>query len=105
MARLIVVSNRVNPPEGQGEAPAGGLAVALAAALRQYSGFWFGWSGETAPEADGAPRATEVGGVTTMTVDLDEADYQEYYNGYANRTLWPLFHYRIDLTSYDRAFG
>ena len=43
--------------------------------------------------------------VTTKTVDLDEADYQEYYNGYANRTLWPLFHYRIDLTAYDRSFS
>jgi hypothetical protein len=32
-------------------------------------------------------------------------DYQEYYNGYANKTLWPLFHYRVDLTAYDRSFG
>jgi len=48
MSRLIVVSNRVRAPEKKGEAPAGGLAVALSAALREYSGFWFGWSGETA---------------------------------------------------------
>ena len=43
--------------------------------------------------------------MTIVTVDLEEADYQEYYNGYANGTLWPLFHYRIDLTAYDRSFG
>ena len=40
-----------------------------------------------------------------VTIDLEEQDVQEYYNGYANRTIWPLFHYRIDLTAYDRSFG
>jgi len=105
MNRLIVVSNRVNAPEKPGEAPAGGLAVALAAALREYSGFWFGWSGETAAEFTGKIQLRRIEEVTTVTVDLDEADYQEYYNGYANGTLWPLFHYRIDLTAYDRSFS
>ena len=46
-----------------------------------------------------------VDGVTTATVDLEEQDVDEYYNGYANRTLWPLFHYRIDLAEFDRHFG
>ena len=50
MSRLIVVSNRVNPPGAAGEETVGGLAMALAAALRQYSGLWFGWSGKTTPE-------------------------------------------------------
>ena len=49
MSRLIVVSNRVNPPTGAGEETVGGLAMALAAALREYSGLWFGWSGKTTP--------------------------------------------------------
>ena len=105
MSRLIVVSNRVNPPEKRGEAPSGGLAVALASALREYSGFWFGWSGETVDTFTGEVKTSLVDDVTVRTVDLEEADYQEYYNGYANRTLWPLFHYRIDLTAYDRSFG
>jgi trehalose 6-phosphate synthase len=105
MSRLIVVSNRVNAPENKGEAPAGGLAVALSAALREYSGFWFGWSGETTAEFTGALKSREVDGVTVVTVDLEDADYQEYYNGYANGALWPLFHDRIDLTDYDRSFG
>jgi trehalose 6-phosphate synthase len=44
-------------------------------------------------------------GVTTATIDLEEQDVDEYYNGYANRTLWPLFHFRVDLAEYERTFG
>jgi trehalose 6-phosphate synthase len=105
MSRLIVVSNRVNPPTGKGDESVGGLAMALAAALREYSGLWFGWSGKTAPEFTGQLAMQKIDGVTIATVDLEEADYDEYYNGYANKTLWPLFHYRSDLTAYDRAYG
>ena len=105
MSRLIVVSNRVNPPSGDGEETVGGLAMALAAALREYSGLWFGWSGKTTPQFTGQLNLEKVGGVTAATVDLEEADLDEYYNGYANKTLWPLFHYRTDIAAYDRAFG
>jgi len=105
MSRLIVVSNRVNPPSDDGEESVGGLAMALGAALREYSGIWFGWSGKTTPEFSGQLNIETIGGVTAATVDLEEIDLEEYYNGYANKTLWPLFHYRIDLAAFDRAFG
>jgi trehalose 6-phosphate synthase len=105
ISRLIVVSNRVRPPESGASAAAGGLAVALSAALREYSGFWFGWSGERTDYFTAELNTRVVDDVTVVTLDLEEADYQEYYNGYANGTLWPLFHYRIDLTAYDRSFG
>ncbi len=104
MSRLIVVSNRVNPPGGKGEESVGGLAMALAAALREYSGIWFGWSGRTTPMFTGQLAMRRIEGVTVATVDLEQSDYDEYYNGYANKTLWPLFHYRVDLTAYDRTF-
>ncbi|MBW8813525.1 MAG: alpha,alpha-trehalose-phosphate synthase (UDP-forming) [Caulobacterales bacterium] len=104
MSRLIVVSNRVSPPSGAGEESVGGLAMALSAALREYSGVWFGWSGRTTPEFTGRLHIEKVGGVTAATVDLEEIDLEEYYNGYANKTLWPLFHYRVDIAAFDRAF-
>jgi trehalose 6-phosphate synthase len=105
VTRLIVVSNRVSAPTGRGEGSAGGLAMALSAALREYSGMWFGWSGSTTPEFSGQLSFKKVQGVTVATIDLEEQDVQEYYNGFANKTLWPLFHYRIDLTAYDRSFS
>lgn len=104
MSRLIVVSNRVNPPSGDGEESVGGLAMALAAALKEYQGVWFGWSGQTTAEFTGELHTETVGGVTAATVDLEEADVDEYYNGFANKTLWPLFHYRNDLATFERAY-
>jgi trehalose 6-phosphate synthase len=105
MSRLIVISNRVSKPKGEGEGSQGGLAVALSAALRDHRGLWFGWSGETAEEFTGHIDLQRHEGVTTATIDLEEQDVDEYYNGYANRTLWPLLHYRIDLAEYDRSFA
>jgi trehalose 6-phosphate synthase len=37
-----------------------------------------------------------------MLVDLERADYEGYYLGFANRVLWPLFHYRVNLAEYSR---
>ncbi len=105
MSRLIVVSNRVNPPADPGVGTAGGLAMALAAALRDDKGVWFGWSGQTVEHFTGKPKIENVGGVTVALVDLEEQDRTEYYDGYANRTLWPFFHYRTDLASFERSFN
>jgi trehalose 6-phosphate synthase len=105
MSRLIVVSNRISRPAGRGAAQTGGLAMALTAGLRAYNGLWFGWSGNTTPEFTGEITTTRSDGVTIATIDLEDIDVQEYYNGYANRTLWPVFHYRIDLAAYDRSFN
>jgi trehalose 6-phosphate synthase len=105
MGRLIVISNRVNPPSDVGGGTQGGLAMALAAALREHSGVWFGWSGQTTESYTGQVGVQRAGGVTVATMDLEDQDVQEYYNGYANKTLWPLFHHRVDLTAYERSFG
>ena len=107
MSRLIIVSNRVQPPtgEGGGGGNQGGLAVALTAALRESSGIWFGWSGETTEQFTGHINLQRNFGITTATIDLEEQDVEEYYNGYANRTLWPLFHYRMDLAEFESGFA
>ena len=100
MSRLVIVSNRVTVPEGR--ARAGGLAVALQKALAEHGGIWFGWSGKVAAQPPAAPTMATVGNVTYATVDLSRRHHNEYYNGIANRTLWPLVHYRLDLTSFSK---
>ncbi|MEQ5788535.1 trehalose-6-phosphate synthase [Erythrobacter sp. NFXS35] len=103
MERLVVISNRVAVPKARGAAGAqGGLAGALNAALKDHGGIWFGWSGQEGDDTDCNIHLQRSDGVTTATIDLSSRDIDEYYNGYANATLWPLFHYRLDLTQYER---
>lgn len=106
ISRLVVISNRVAVPKARGAAGAqGGLAGALNAALKDRGGLWFGWSGQESEDRTGNMNLMRNDGVTTATIDLSERDVEEYYNGYANSTLWPLFHYRIDLTVYENETG
>ncbi len=102
-ARLIIVSNRVAPPNPQDAPAPGGMAVAVKAALKNRKGIWFGWSGKVAEVPRPEPRIIDVKNVTYVLVDLSQNDVQEYYNGLANSVLWPILHYRVDLQEYTRA--
>jgi trehalose 6-phosphate synthase len=102
VSRLVVVSNRVTPITGNKAATAGGLAVGVLAALRESGGIWFGWSGETIESGTPIPKVVRTGNITYITIDLLQSDFDRFYGGFANRTLWPLFHYRLDLSSFDR---
>ena len=99
MARLIVVSNRVALPD-QSLSP-GGLAVGVLAALQgPDGGIWFGWSGKT-QEVPGEPEIHEKDGIRFVTVDLPSANFDAYYNGFCNGSLWPLHHYFPGSFRYD----
>ena len=41
--------------------------------------------------------------INYAVIDLSRGDFEEYYNGLANRVLWPILHYRVDLQEYSRA--
>ncbi len=100
MSRLVVVSNRVPDPD---RPPQGGLAVAVQAALNERGGIWMGWSGRTSGAKEPGPLTIrEEGAITYALSDLSDQDLAEYYAGLANSVLWPLCHYRIDLTDYAR---
>ncbi|WP_213778895.1 alpha,alpha-trehalose-phosphate synthase (UDP-forming) [Caballeronia sp. dw_276] len=101
MSRLIIVSNRVAPISEGGPA-AGGLAVGVYDALKETGGMWFGWSGDVVAEAPEGIKLEERGRVTFATIGLAQRDYDQYYRGFSNATLWPAFHYRPDLIQFDR---
>ena len=100
-ARLIVASNRVPVPTASGVPAAGGLAVALQSALRSRGGVWFGWSGKTSQDIDPAPQLRTLGPISFAVSDLTRRDVAEFYHGFANRTLWPICHYRLDLARHS----
>ncbi len=100
--RLVVVSNRVGPIAA-GKASQGGLAVAVRAALEQEGGgIWFGFSGSVTEQPGETPHIELADNITGATLDLTRRDFEEYYIGYANRVLWPLFHYRPSLIDFSR---
>jgi trehalose-6-phosphate synthase len=49
------------------------------------------------------PRIVDSGHVQYALMDLTQRDRQEYYNGFANRALWPTMHYRVGLSDFSRA--
>jgi len=105
VARLVIVSNRV-PSARERTNPAGGLTVGLKDAIRGQPSLWFGWSGQTSGSeggADPAPKRTTQAGVTYATIDLTPGQLKGFYEGFSNRILWPLCHYRMGLVEYDRA--
>ena len=100
MSRLIVASNRVADLDKAVQS--GGLAVALADALHERRGVWFGWDGKVVNDGlQPGLNLTQHGPVRLATLPLTQRDYDEYYLGFSNNVLWPSFHYRLDLGRID----
>ena len=66
----------------------GGLVTAIEPVMQSNDGVWIGWSGGT--ETDLAPFVED--GLSLVPVPLTQAEIEEYYEGFANATLWPLYH-------------
>ena len=99
MSRLVCVSNRITLPRKT--AAAGGRAGGVRAAMRVEGGLWFGWSGDVAAEPAAQPAIVSRDGIDYATIDLTQTQYDRYYRGFCNTTLWPLFHYLTDRFRYD----
>lgn len=100
MSRLVVVSNRIAPPDDK-KSSAGGLAVGVLGALKAAGGLWYGWSGEIGDDSQPLTKVTR-GDITWASFDLNEKDHDLYYNQFSNAVLWPAFHYRLDLVNFQR---
>jgi len=98
--RLVIVSNRLPIVIGREEnhwridPGSGGLVTALAPIMRRNSGLWVGWPGcgEEAPLEELFARFSAEQGYRLAPVPLSEEQVEKYYLGFANETLWPLFH-------------
>ncbi len=107
LSRLVIVSNRV--VDLSKAAQAGGVAVVIADVLRDREGLWFGWNGRITDASDAA-RTPSVrtarghGSNATATIPLTPEEHRDYYLGYSNSVLWPVFHNRLDLARFDAGF-
>ncbi|MBW3664077.1 MAG: trehalose-6-phosphate synthase [Actinobacteria bacterium] len=98
--RLVIVANRlpVKRVRGAWRASAGGLVTALRPVIEEQGGAWIGWDGG----AEDIPQRVEGFNADLHPVGLSRAQIQGYYHGFANRTLWPLFHDLIEAPIIDR---
>ncbi|MBA3782310.1 trehalose-6-phosphate synthase [Nocardioides sp. InS609-2] len=94
-ADLVIVANRlpvdrVDNPDGTPgwRRSPGGLVSALEPVLRANDGAWIGWPGGT--EDDLEPFVED--GMSLVPVHLTAQEIEEFYEGFSNGTLWPLYH-------------
>ncbi|SNR78157.1 trehalose 6-phosphate synthase [Humidesulfovibrio mexicanus] len=98
--RLVVVSNRLpvtlarKPSGWEVQAGAGGLVTALAPVLRDRGGLWIGSCGQGGEAEASAPfaRFSKEAGYRLLPVELTGEEHRDYYEGFSNEIIWPLFH-------------
>lgn len=102
---FVVVANRlpidmVRLPDGSitWKRSPGGLVTALEPLLRKQCGAWIGWAGIV----DGPEEPISEDGLYLYPVRLSAEDVSEYYEGFSNATLWPLYHDVIVKPIYHR---
>ena len=108
---LVVVSNRLPVDHEDGPENAdgstgpdvwrtspGGLVTALEPLMRSSGGAWVGWPGV----ADRSFEPFQNNGINIVPVRLSETELEEYYEGFSNDTLWPLYHDVIAAPAYHR---
>ncbi|CAN0891222.1 Alpha,alpha-trehalose-phosphate synthase [UDP-forming] 1 [Linum grandiflorum] len=106
--RLLVVANRLpvsavrrGEDSWSLEISAGGLVSALLG-VKEFEARWIGWAGVNVPDEVGQKALTKaLAEKRCIPVFLDEEIVHQYYNGYCNNILWPLFHY-LGLPQEDR---
>jgi trehalose 6-phosphate synthase len=102
---FVVVANRlpvdrVIDPEGNADwahSP-GGLVTALEPVMRSNGGAWIGWGGQ--PDLDFDPFDSD--GIRVVPIPLSQEEIENYYEGFSNDTLWPLYHDVIAPPTYQR---
>ena len=104
-ATFVVVANRlpvdrVENPDGSADwrPSPGGLVTAFEPVMRSRDGAWVGWHG--APDEDLAPFTND--GIRLVPVTLSSREVADYYEGFSNGTLWPLYHDVIATPEFHR---
>jgi alpha,alpha-trehalose-phosphate synthase [UDP-forming]/trehalose-phosphatase len=103
-AELVVMSNRLPSEEGQDERTrrVGGLVSGVESALAAWRGIWLGWSGRQ-HEGEARLAIDEEASPPRAAFDLRAEWHALYYNGFANRALWPVLHGFIGRATFREA--
>jgi trehalose 6-phosphate synthase/phosphatase len=108
--RLLIVANRlpISVAKRRGrlrfEPSAGGLATALGAFYKSRPSLWVGWPGIELEKVTSEERKeveAQLSSESCHPVFLSQQDIEDYYHGFCNKTIWPLFHYFPEYTVYS----
>jgi len=111
MDRLIIVSNRlpisVTKREGKFDyqSSIGGLATGLGSFYKSYNSLWTGWPGinsERLSKEEKQKVGERLMKDNCQPVFLSKREVENYYYGFSNRTIWPLFHYFTQHATYNK---
>jgi trehalose 6-phosphate synthase/phosphatase len=112
--RIVIVSNRLpvtvsRTDDGLDLAPSvGGLATGLSSFYKEYESLWIGWPGVPAEDLDRDEAAELERRLADehgcKAVHLRSEDLSAYYEGFSNSTIWPLFHYFTQYTTYAEEY-
>ncbi|SDS39862.1 trehalose 6-phosphate synthase /trehalose 6-phosphatase [Formosa sp. Hel1_31_208] len=111
MNKTIVISNRLPLQVSILDASlkitpsVGGLATGMKSVHAEGNGIWIGWSGipEEKLNTELSKKITkEIQKEKCVSVPLTTQDIEDYYEGFSNRALWPLFHYFMEYTKFEQ---
>lgn len=110
MSQLIIVSNRlpisiaIKRDDLYFQPSVGGLATGLGSFYKSYQSLWIGWPGISREKMKGKEKDIEsrLLSENCYPVFLSQRDLENYYYGFSNKTIWPLFQYFTQYTVYDK---
>lgn len=111
MSKTIIVSNRLpikvvaDNDDLQIVSSEGGLATGLGSVYKQGDNVWIGWPGL---EIENPERQNQISAALTKSnlapVFLTQEEINQYYEGFSNETLWPIFHYMTTYAKYEQSY-
>ncbi len=111
MSRTIIISNRlpikIESEEGGFvyKKSAGGLATGLGSVYKEGDNLWIGWPGISSGSKEDYQKITaDLSKENLVPVFLTEEEIQDFYEGFSNATLWPIFHYFARYAVFEETF-
>ncbi len=113
MKRIVMISNRLPVKLSKTSNKvhisfsAGGLATGLSSFFESRPALWIGWSGiteERLTETEQTDIQEKMSAKGMYPVHLSRREVEQYYYGFSNKTLWPLFHYFQLLAKYEGSY-
>lgn len=110
MSKTIIVSNRLpikiieNHGEFVSKTSEGGLATGLSSILNDDNSLWIGWPGMEIEEENQQEIISTLRQQKLLPVFLSQEEITQYYEGFSNEILWPVFHYMPTYARYEESY-